>query len=138
MPLPDQDSGVGHSFGLELDGVNVPLLDVIGLVLSVVGLAPAAEDEAAPRPKQHSITLVRALTRDRRFADWVRQANELGVTAARRSATIVVFAVDGTPVARYHLEHAWPAKLEVPSLRSSANEVAMESLELCHEGLTLV
>ena len=33
--------------------------------------------------------------------------------------------------------NAWPVKIEGPSLNASANEVAIESLELAHEGLEI-
>ena len=35
------------------------------------------------------------------------------IVAARKSCSLVMYATDGTPVARYHLEMAWPSKLEV-------------------------
>jgi phage tail-like protein len=41
-------------------------------------------------------------------------------------------------VARFHLEHAWPSKLEIGGLRAEGNEVAVESLTLVHEGLERV
>jgi phage tail-like protein len=41
-------------------------------------------------------------------------------------------------VARYHLENAWPSKLEVTGLRSGGTEIAVESLTLVHEGLERV
>ncbi len=41
------------------------------------------------------------------------------------------------PVLRWHAENAWVNKIEGPSLKASGNEIAMESVELVHEGLTL-
>src|ERR1700746_558221 len=34
------------------------------------------------------------------------------MAAARKSCSLVMYNSDGKPVARYHLENAWPAKLE--------------------------
>ncbi len=53
------------------------------------------------------------------------------------SASVVGFALyamlmyqsGGTPVARYHLENAWPAKVETSAAEASKNEVAIETLE---------
>ena len=41
------------------------------------------------------------------------------------------------PVLRWHAENAWVNKIEGPSFKASGNEVAMESVELVHEGLTI-
>jgi len=131
MPL-DHDSAVGHSFGLEFEGVNVVLMDVVGLVLSVFGL-----DRGVTRPQPSSVTLVRGLTSDRHFVQWVHEAQARKEGAVARQTTVVVFAHDGSPVARYHLENAWPSKLEIGGLKSGSTEVAVESITLCHEGFEI-
>ena len=139
MALPDQDSAVGHSFGLELDDVDVRLLDVEGLVLSIFGLERSTVDVATttPRATRRAVTVVRPLSRERTFAQWAHRVEAEGVEAARRRATIVVFAVDGRPVARYHLEHAWPSKLEVGSLTSGDSRVVVEKLTLTYEDVAV-
>jgi phage tail-like protein len=40
-------------------------------------------------------------------------------------------------VARWHFRNAWPVKWEGPHLKAKASEVAIETLELVHEGLEL-
>ncbi len=126
--LLDRDSAVGHSFGLEHDGENVMLLDVVGLVLSVFGLGRPSD-----LPPPVTVTLVRGLTSDRRFVQWVQEAHGRGPGHTARRATIVVFAHDGSPVARYHLENAWPSKLEVGGLKSGDTSVVVEKLTLTYD-----
>jgi phage tail-like protein len=41
------------------------------------------------------------------------------------------------PVLRWHAENAWLNKVEGPGLKAAGNEVALESVEIVHEGLTL-
>jgi phage tail-like protein len=41
------------------------------------------------------------------------------------------------PVLRWNAENAWINKIEGPSFKASSNDVAMESVELIHEGLEL-
>ena len=41
------------------------------------------------------------------------------------------------PVLRWHAENAWVNKIEAPSFKAAGNEIAMESVELVHEGLTI-
>ena len=123
MPLPDQDAGVGHSFGLELDGVNMRLLEIESLVLSVFGLDRGGDSPA--RPSSRAVTLVRPLTRDAAFADWAHRTKTQG-EAARHDVTLVVFAADGSPVARYHLENAWPSRHDVGSVPRGGNTIVVE------------
>lgn len=130
MALPDQDSAVGHSFGLELDDRHTQLLEVEGLVLSMFGLDRG--EDSAGRSTARAVTLVRPLTRDTTFGEWAHQTRVQG-EAARRDATLVVFATDGSPVARYHLENAWPSKLEVGSLTNGGSRVVVEKLTLTYE-----
>ena len=37
----------------------------------------------------------------------------------------------------FHAENAWINKIEGPTFKAAANEIAMESVELVHEGLTI-
>jgi phage tail-like protein len=55
----------------------------------------------------------------------------------RRSVTIVLLNERREAVLRWHAENAWINKIEGPTLKASSNDVAMESLELVHEGLTI-
>jgi hypothetical protein len=48
----------------------------------------------------------------------------------RSDPDVVMLSADGKPVARYHLEHAWPSKLEIGSFDASKNEISIESLTL--------
>jgi phage tail-like protein len=56
------------------------------------------------------------------------------MAAGRKSATLVMYDYDGKPVARYHLVNAWPSKIETGGLESGTGKVAVETLELAHEG----
>lgn len=55
------------------------------------------------------------------------------IVAARKSCSLIMYNYDGKPVARYHLENAWPAKLEVGALKAGASEVLMETVTLVCE-----
>jgi len=59
------------------------------------------------------------------------------ILAAKKSAALVKYDSAGTPVARYHLENAWPSKIEISGLKAGANEVGIESITLCHEGVEI-
>ena len=55
-----------------------------------------------------------------------------------KNATIVISDQKAHVVARYTLANAWPTKWEGPDFDASSNEVAIETIEIAHEGLRLV
>ncbi len=84
--------------------------------------------------KYTNISLKRGLTDSHELYDWYR----LVVTGKteRRNGSIVVLDADGiTEVVRWNFFNAWPAKLEGPTFSAKGNEVAIETLEIAHEGL---
>ncbi len=60
------------------------------------------------------------------------------IVAARKSCSLVMYGTDGKAVARYHLEHAWPAKLEIGALKAGASEVLMETVTIVSERIQRV
>ena len=140
----EHDAGVGHSFGLELDGVRVTVLtEVTGLgwEREVIEVREGGDRDPTTRRlpgrmKPGQVTLTRALTTDLTFEQWMRDPVPVG--QPRRSVSLALFDSQGRAVARYHLENAWPSKLEVTGLRSGGTEIAVESLTLVHEGLERV
>ena len=85
--------------------------------------------------KYANIVLKRGLTRDLSLWNW-RQSVVNGKTD-RRSGSIVLLDESRKPVLRWHFEEGWPVKWEGPALDATANEVAIETLEIAHEGLEL-
>ena len=81
-----------------------------------------------------AITLKRGYTRDDSLWRW--HSNILNGQPDRRNVTIVLMNEAREPVMRWHAENAWINKIEGPSLKANGSEVAMESVELLHEGLT--
>ncbi len=85
--------------------------------------------------KYANITLKRGYTQDRQLWSWY--TNVMNGVPDRRNVTIVLMNERREPVLRWHAENAWINKIEGPALKASSNDVAMESVELVHEGLTL-
>ncbi len=55
----------------------------------------------------------------------------------RRDLTISLLNEEHEPIVTWKVKNAYPCKVEGPSLNSTGNEVAIESIELCHEGLNI-
>lgn len=68
---------------------------------------------------------------------WQWHKNILNGEPDRRQVTIVLRDEAGADVMSWHLDNAWINKIEGPSFKANGSEVAMQSLELVHEGLTL-
>jgi phage tail-like protein len=57
---------------------------------------------------------------------------------ARKSCSLVMYGPDGKAVARYHLEMAWPSKLEIGALKAGSSEVLMETVTIVSERIQRV
>jgi len=68
---------------------------------------------------------------------WKWYGNILNGIADRRGVSIILMNESHQDVLRWNLEAAWINKIEGPSLKASGNEVAIESLDLVHEGITM-
>jgi phage tail-like protein len=82
-----------------------------------------------------NITLKRGYTRNNKL--WLWYANIANGTQDRRDGTITLLDEARTAVLRWRLRAAWVNKIEGPALKASGNDVALESVELCHEGLSI-
>jgi phage tail-like protein len=58
-------------------------------------------------------------------------------TIERRDITISLLDENHAPVMTWKVKNAFPSKLEGASLKASGNEVAIESMEVAHEGLVV-
>lgn len=85
--------------------------------------------------KWSNIVLRRGVTDDTKIHDWRKKIEDGQIEANRKNGSITLYAPDGTAVAKYTFKRAWPCKFKGPALDSSKNELAIEELELAHEGL---
>ncbi len=58
-------------------------------------------------------------------------------TIKRETVVIQLLDQTGAPTMTWTLTNAWPIKITATDLKSDGNEVAVETLELAHEGLTI-
>lgn len=84
------------------------------------------------------IKLKRGKTPDMALWAWHEAVLNGDILAARKSCSLVMYAADGSPVARYHLENAWPSMLEIGALKAGSNDVLMETVTIVSERLQRV
>lgn len=85
--------------------------------------------------KFSNITLKRGTFRgDADFQVWY---NTIALNQVeRRDVTISLLNESHEPVVVWKVKQAWPIKIQNTDLKADGNEVAIESMELVHEGLT--
>ena len=84
--------------------------------------------------KYSNIVLKRGVTDDTELYDWHRRAVDGDVQ--RRNGWIVLLDRQGNERVRWNFVSAWPAKWDGPDFNAEGNDVAIETLELAHEGVT--
>lgn len=86
--------------------------------------------------KTGNVTLKKGVfVKDNNFWNWYN--NIKMNTIKRETVTIQLLDESGNPTMTWTLANAWPTKITGTDLKSDANEVAVETLELAHEGLTI-
>ena len=56
----------------------------------------------------------------------------------RKTITITLLDEEETPAASWQVINAWPTKYTAPDFNATSSEVAIETLEIAHEGMTRV
>jgi len=56
----------------------------------------------------------------------------------RRNGSIVIRDRDGSEKGRWNFVQGWPTKYEAPALNAKGTDVAIETLEIAHEGIERV
>jgi phage tail-like protein len=78
------------------------------------------------------VTLKRGLVDARLLAHWQQRGR-----GGRQSVSVALLDEHGRLVLVWHLAHAWVVQVAGPSLSADRDIVAVELLELAHDGLTL-
>ncbi|HET6342028.1 MAG TPA: phage tail protein [Gemmatimonadota bacterium] len=111
----------------------------IGLSADGVEIAQFSElADIKTRAKPPTIVLKRGKAKGRELQAWHEAVRMGDMAAARKSASLVMYDYDGKPVARYHLENAWPSKIEIGGLKAGSSEVLMETVTLVCEDIQRV
>ena len=123
----------GYNFRLEIDGIiQAGFHECSGLDHET------AEDEAASKVsglrKYGNVTLKRGVIGEMALLEWVKAVKD-GKTE-RKNGSIILMDESGEEKARWNFVKGWPMKWTGPTFNADANEVATETLEIVHEGLT--
>ena len=86
--------------------------------------------------KSGNVTMKKGVfAKDNKLFDWF---NEIKMnTITRKPITISLLDEGGAPTMVWTLANAFPTKISGTDLRSDSNEIAVEMIEIAHEGLTI-
>lgn len=148
MPVPRQDPYGAYNFIVEINTVSPDGSAVKGSFCECSGLdveiptieyRNGSEDitvRKMPGLKKFSnIVLKRGIIADLTFWDWIVKGMN-GLTQ-RVSGSVALLDENQREVMRWNFRRGWPSKYTGPSLNAKNNEIAMESLEISHEGLEI-
>ena len=132
-----------NHFKVEWGGTNIGFMEVSGLSieLDVVeyreGASPENSVVSMPGQKKFSpVVLKRGIVKsDDDFYKWINTAQFNKIE--RRDVTISLLNEIHEPIVVWKIRNAFPFKLEYSPLNANGSDVAIESLSLTHEGLTV-
>jgi phage tail-like protein len=145
MPSGSRNDPYGQfNFLIEIDGVTTAgFSEASGLTSDTNIMEYRDGDEALPATvrklpgliKFGNITLKRGYTQD--ITLWTWRQTVLNGTPQRTTGTVTLLNEARQPVLSWTFTQGWPTKLEGPGLNGKTSEVAIEVLEIAHEGLTV-
>jgi len=138
------DTGVGWSFGLEIDGIEIKeIQEVSGLKLESdeIELKHNTIDgkyinkRLPGRKKAGEITLTRGINGDKKWVDWIEMVFKGDVKSARKHGSIKLYNYMGDATMEFKFINGWPKSLEIGTLKAGDTSVLTEKLTIVHEGL---
>jgi phage tail-like protein len=70
--------------------------------------------------------------------NWRQRVIDAGAEKERKNISIILMDEAGSDKARWDIVQAWPSKYDPPDFSAKGNEVAIETLEIVHEGFKRV
>ncbi|TAG05191.1 MAG: phage tail protein [Cytophagia bacterium] len=130
-------------FTVQWEGVNLGFQEVSGLKLTTdmieyrTGNDPTFIKQRVPGLKKfENVTLKKAMFKnDTALYDWYADVQKN--PERRKDITIQLLDEQGAPLIVWTIVKAFPLSISGPDLNSTGNELAVETLELAHEGITM-
>ncbi len=132
-----------YHFSVEWGGTRIGFMEVSGLDIEIEAVSfregSSPEDSFRKIPglrKYTDITLKRGIVQgDNDFFNWIN-TKQIG-TIERRDVVISLLSETHTPIVRWKVRNAFPVHYYGPVLYSNDGGLAIETLVLTHEGMTV-
>lgn len=146
LPMPETSNWPLPKFHFSVDFgniTNIPFQEVSGLETEtqIIEYRHSASPSfsAIKMPgivKVGNVTFKRGVfVNDNSFWNWL---NNIKMNVVKRqNITVKLLDESGSPTMTWILQNAWPTKISATDLKSDGNEVAIEVIEVAHEGLVI-
>jgi phage tail-like protein len=140
----EYDTGVGWSFGLEIDGIemkDIQEIDGLKLEADEIELKHNTFDgkyinkRLPGRKKAGEITFTRGITSDKKWQDWIEHVFKGEMMDARKHGVIKIYNYKGELAQEFKFTNGWPKSVEISSLKAGDTSIVTEKLTMVHEGL---
>lgn len=140
-----QDPYRQFRFRVEIDGISQAGFNECSFADTTTDPVEYREGDELPRMRKLSgltkygnITLKWGITDSMDLYNWRQQVIDTGAEGARKNISIILIDEAGADKDRWNIERAWPTKYDPPDFSAKGNEVAIETLEIVHEGFKRV
>jgi len=140
----NKDPFRGFKFRIQIDGISkAGFREVSGLDASTDAVDYREGDgdsilKLAGLKKFSNITLKRGITDDKDLWKWRSMVMDGKIKDARKDGQIILLDDEGNEAAEWTFTAGWPTKWTGPTFNATANEVAIDTIEIAHEGLKRV
>ena len=146
-PVLRADPYAAHNFELTIIGIvpgknaNLNCQEISGLEAAVAAIDYRTGTDLNHVRKVAGLTTFtnlvckRGITGDLALWNWILAA--MNGDVQRKEGSIALLDEGRNEVLRWNIVRAWPAKWTGPGLNAKNNEIAMETLEIVHEGLSI-
>ena len=140
----NKDPFRGFKFRVQIEGISkAGFREVSGLDASTDAVDYREGDgdsilKLAGLKKFSNITLKRGITDDKDLWKWRTMVMDGKIKDARKDGQIILLDDEGNEAAEWTFTAGWPTKWTGPTFNATANEVAIDTIEIAHEGLKRV
>lgn len=130
-------------FLLEIDGIAIAGFSTCNLPENSTEVVEYREGNDPPHSRKltslndfGNLSLEKGTTDDSiALYEWRKLVEQGKLEEARRSIAVVVLDEEGQSGPRYEFKRAWVRQYDAPDLDASGGDVAVESMEIVHEGM---
>ncbi len=132
-------------FRIEIDGINQAGFSECTFADTTTdpveyreGTDPTVFRKLSGLTKYGNITLKWGISDSMDLYKWRQQVIDTGADGARKNMAIILVDEAGADKSRWDITNAWPSKYDPSDFSAKGNEVAIETLEVVHEGFKRV
>jgi phage tail-like protein len=139
------DPFLNYNFKLEIDGIQkAGFRECSGLDATTAVVTYREGDEKVFTTRKlpgqvtySNISLKRGITDDKELYEWAKKfVDGKGTISERKNGSIVLLDTAGEEKLRWNFVSGWITKWSGPSFNATSNDVAIESVEIAHEGIS--